>query len=399
MIANDSASLPVPFPRATIELSDSEIPSILKCFRSFVGKERLERRIELADKMIASASPTYRAQFVRPRQSLWTGTRELIRLVESGLLGREHLTPTAVVSLHYMATIRNVVHTMPSWKKAEFRSRLTDKVGGDIPALVEIIAASRIVTLGGSVKWIPENDRGRTFEMLVSYKGQKLEVECKAKSVDAGRKVARGDFYQFADSLLVSEAVRNLTRADPRYVVLVTSGRFPHDHVGQSMVRRAIEALITSGGLTDLPDGSTLSVEKITAAEMKNRASAPLQEFEHRLVRPELVLSIRSRRPDQMIANIENELKDGLKQLTGSLPSALVCYVPEVQSFEGILDPRTATTQLVQRFLSRDDAQQVVSIAFVSEPVIDRRTGEVETGLPSVRYVANKFRASQLGKF
>jgi len=298
-----------------------------------------------------------------------------------------------------MATIRNVVHTMPSWKKAEFRSRLTDKVGGDIPALVEIIAASRIVTLGGSVKWIPENDRGRTFEMLVSYKGQKLEVECKAKSVDAGRKVARGDFYQFADSLLVSEAVRNLTRADPRYVVLVTSGRFPHDHVGQSMVRRAIEALITSGGLTDLPDGSTLSVEKITAAEMKNRASAPLQEFEHRLVRPELVLSIRSRRPDQMIANIENELKDGLKQLTGSLPSALVCYVPEVQSFEGILDPRTATTQLVQRFLSRDDAQQVVSIAFVSEPVIDRRTGEVETGLPSVRYVANKFRASQLGKF
>jgi len=397
--ANHSAPLAVLFPRATIEFSDSQIPSILKCFRSFVGKERFERRTELADKMIAFASPTYRAQFVRPRQSLWLGTRELLRLVESGNLGREHLTQTAVVSLHYLATIRNVIHTMPSWKKAEFRSRLTDKVGGDIPALVEIMAASRIVTLGGTVKWIPENDRGRSFEMLVSYKGQKLEIECKAKSVDAGRKVARGDFYQFADSLLVSEAVRNLTRADPRYVTLVTSGRFPREHVGQTLVRSSIEALIVNGGVRDLPDGSTLSVEKFTAGEMKNLATAPLLEFEHRLISPELGLSIRSRRPDQMIANIENELKDALKQLTGTLPSALVCHVPEVQSFEGILDPRTATTQLVQRFLSRPDAQQVVSIAFVSDPVIDRRSREVETGLPSVRYVADKYRGSPLGKF
>jgi hypothetical protein len=60
MNTDDSFSSAVPFPRATIELKESEIPSILKSFRSFVGDERLKRRIELADKMIASASPTQR---------------------------------------------------------------------------------------------------------------------------------------------------------------------------------------------------------------------------------------------------------------------------------------------------------------------------------------------------
>jgi len=387
------------FQKATIDLRASEIPSILKAFRSFVGEERLKRRIELADKLVTSASPTYRALFVRPRQSLWLGTRELLRLVEGGRLGREPLTPAAALSLHLMATIRNAAHTMPSWKRAEFRSRLTDKGGGDIPALIEITAASRAVTLGGSLKWVPEKDRARAFEMLVSYKGHKLEIECKAKSVDAGRQVARGDLYQFADSLLVSEAVRNLTQEDPRFITLVTNGRFPRDHVGQTLIRGAIEALIPNGGIMNLPDRSTVSIEKLTAADLKNRAAAPLLQFERRLVSLELGLSIQSRRPDQMIANIEETLKSALKQFTGTLPSALVCYVPEVETFEGILDPRTATSQLVQRFLSRPDAQKVVSIAFFSDPVVDRRPGEVETGLPSVRYVASKFRGSPLEIF
>ncbi len=399
MSTNDFAPPAVLFPRATIEFKESEIPSILKGFRSFVGKERLERRTQLADKLIASAGPTYKELFAQPRQSLWLGTRELIRLVEGGRLGREPLTSVAVMSLHHMASIRNVVHTMPSWKRAEFRSRLTDKAGGDIPALIEIAAASRAVTLGGSLKWVPEKDGARAFEMLVSYRGEKLEIECKAKSVDAGRQVARGDLYQFADGLLVSEVVRNLTKAEPRFVALIANGRFPHDHVGQSAIRGAIEELIPNGGVMDLPDRSTVSVEKLTAADMKNRSTSPLLEFEHRMVSLKLGLSIQSRRPDQMIANIEKELKDALKQLTGTLPSALVCYVPEVETFEGILEPRTATSQLVQRFLSRPDAQKVVSIAFFSDPVVDRRAGEVETGLPSVRYVANKFRGSPLEIF
>ena len=181
MSTNDFASPATFFPRATIELRESEIPAILKAFRAFVGEERLERRIQLADKMIASASPAYRDCFVRPKQSLWLGTRELLRLVKGGRLGREPLTPAAVLSLHHMASIRNVAHTMPSWKKAEFRSRLTDKGGGDIAALIEIAAASRAVTLGGGLKWVPEKDGARAFEMLVSYKGQKLEIECTAK--------------------------------------------------------------------------------------------------------------------------------------------------------------------------------------------------------------------------
>jgi hypothetical protein len=388
------------FPRATVDIWESEIPSILKMFRAFVGKEQLTRRTELADKMVASGGQIYGERFVRPRQALWLGTRELFRLVEEDRLGKEPLTPAALLALHHLATIRNVVHTMRSWKRADLRGRLTDKSGGDIPALIEIATASRAVTLGGTVKWVPEKIGNRTFDIEVSYKGQELEIECKAKSVDAGRRIARGDFYRFADSLFLSQPVQKLTSVEPRFVILTMNGRFPRDHAEQALIRGGIESLLRDGGMKTLADGSTLNIKRLTAAEREKLAAAPLLEFEHRFVTPALVLSAQSRRPDQVIANIERELEDALKhQLTGKRPGALICYVPEVETFEGILDQKTATSQMVQRFLSRSDASQIVSITFFSDPWIGARPGEIETQLPSVKYVANKFRGTPLEIF
>ena len=61
--------------------------------------------------MIASASPIYKALFVRPGQSLWLGTRELLRLVVGGRLGREPLTPEGGAALHHITSIRNYIIT------------------------------------------------------------------------------------------------------------------------------------------------------------------------------------------------------------------------------------------------------------------------------------------------
>jgi hypothetical protein len=122
-------------------------------------------------------------------------------------------------------------------------------------------------------------------------------------------------------------------------------------------------------------------------------------EFEHRLVSGELLVSFRSEKPDQMVANIEEALRDALRQFSGNRPAMVVCYIPEVESFAGTEKEGTATWRLVQRFLSRPEAKNIVSLTFFSEPKIDMRPGETETGMPSVRFVANKFRHSPIAIF
>jgi hypothetical protein len=202
--------LSIPFPKATVHVYEHQIPGMLKCFSLFLGENNLIYRIQTAQKMYAEGSPIYREFLIRRRQFLWFGTREILdRLRERGR-SNERLTPTAVAALHHIGTIRRALPSMPTWKKDEFRNRLMDKKGGDIPALVEIECASRIITLGGRVRWVPEGKLGeRTFEMLGSYRGQKFEVECKAKTVDAGRKLTRDSVYQFADKMIMDEAYLN----------------------------------------------------------------------------------------------------------------------------------------------------------------------------------------------
>jgi len=175
--------------------------------------------------------------------------------------------------------------------------------------------------------------------------------------------------------------------------------RFPTDRNQQIVLVRAVQDLAQSGGTRDLNDG-TITVERLASQELTMRASSKQKEFEHRLVvDAELVISFRSRKPDRMVSNIEKELRDALNQFSGNRPAAVICYVPEVESFEDVEKAGTATYELVNRFLTRPDAQNIVSLTFVSDPKIDRRSGEIDTRLPSVRFVATKFRGSPLEIF
>jgi hypothetical protein len=379
-----------------IDVYEHRIPAIVRTVTLFLGRENLDRRVATAEKMLAGALPLYRENFVRPRQFLWIGTRDILKNLRNGSFSLKSATPTMIAALHHLASIHNVLHTMPSWKKDEFRTRLMDKSGGDIPALIEIAAASRIINHGGAIKWIPEQRPGeRIFDLLVSFKGEKLEVECKAKTVDAGRKLVRAAIYQFGDQVLSRRIFQN---TEPRYTTITMKGRFPVDQHGQRDLLEAIEVLAANCG-TRVVNDATISVEKISEQEPKARAYSELKEFEHRFVGSKLIVSLKSIKPDQMISSIEADLRDALKQFSGNRPAAIVCYVPEIESFAGTEKSGTATFALVHRFLTRPAAKNVVSLTFISDPTIDLRSHETATEIPSVRFVANKFRESRLAIF
>jgi hypothetical protein len=389
---------PKPYLAATVEIYEHQIPGLLASFSLFLGKEELAHRIEVAEKMLRQAPPVYKEFFVGPKQFLWLGTKELFRLSTEGRLKLKFMSPTAIAALHHVAALRNAIQTMPSWKKNEFRSRLMDKAGGDIPALAEIATASRIVTLGGNVKWIPEKAPGeRVFDILASYRGEKFEVECKAKTVDAGRKLARGDFYQFTDRLLKETALVNAPRQN-RHVCLITDGRFPASHQEQAALVAALKSVFNNGGSASSTGKTKLTVELISSGELRTRAFAELADSEHRFITNELLVTCRSQKADQMVANIEHDLRDALQQLTGSRPAAIVCYVPEVEAFDGTEKFGTATHALVHRILSLPAARNIFSITLFSDQKIDRRSDQTGTEMPSVRFFAEKFRGSRLAE-
>ena len=57
-----------------------------------------------------------------------------------------------------------------------------------------------------------------------------------------------------------------------------------------------------------------------------------------------------------MIANIEADLRDALKQFSGNRPAMIVCYIPELDSFAGVEKPGTETYALVHLSVSNSNS-------------------------------------------
>src|SRR6266851_1181317 len=86
-----------PFPKATVDIYQSDIPAIINCFSLFLGQQNLDRRIATAEKMLAGASPLYSAHFVTPKQFLWIGTREIVDRLRANSF-TERITPSAIAA-------------------------------------------------------------------------------------------------------------------------------------------------------------------------------------------------------------------------------------------------------------------------------------------------------------
>jgi hypothetical protein len=232
--------------------------------------------------------------------------------------------------------------------------------------------------------------------------GDEFEVECKAKTVDAGRRIARGNFYQFADNLLRPPGFS--LPDEPCTLTITVDGRFPSDnHTQQTLIRSAVP-LFKGGGKANLADGTCVAVKMISSGEAARLLSPP-DDYEHRIILaprddepPRLAIRSRSLKPDRMMAAMEHDLRDALSQLTGHRLGIITCYMPEVSSFEGTDQVGTATWHMIQRMFSHPKASRLVSITLLSDPqLIVHDNGDVETPTPCARFVADCFKSSRLG--
>jgi hypothetical protein len=357
----------------------SEVPQLIAEVKAFIGNSALEAKLARVERALKLVGPVTREYWVKPNTSVWTGiaaeripsTRALLETVspihEAARLG---------------AILRILEATMPDWKKADIRSRL---LNDDVlaPILIELTAASRYAALGFDVRWIEPDPVGerKTFDLLIQRGDLAFEIECKAKSIDAGRKVARLKLYQLCDRLPGSVTSRPFPSGF-RAIDIRVPNRIPTSNEWQQLVISALEDLRTGGSLT-LSDGTCLKVSlrdlshrDVAATALELRLEGPfvqrvlISDDPDVFARPLMVMRLWSERQDRVVADIQDDLIGALDQLSGSLPGNIVCYVPEITSFQGCQNPRSAVATMSRAVFARRRADRLVSIDFVSDPVV-----------------------------
>jgi hypothetical protein len=248
---------------------------------------------------------------------------------------RRHAAPELRKACGYLKVINALFHQGRSSLIRKLKSLLFDDE--TVRAfLFELDIAINYFHRGHDVEFVDLGDLG-TFDLLVSDSQAELEVECKTKSADAGRKITRGNFYLLCDVLTaelapVTESVAVLFKCDGRL-----SGSQELFHALADEIKRCRAAGRDNGQVDMLHFeikilSSGLQIRNHTEASV---ALAPhWSPHGHYFVmsnRETLILGCESTDSDRVLKAIYEDLKRGADQLSKTRPSMLACQIEELE--------------------------------------------------------------------
>ena len=337
------------------EFFDGDYPALILELARFLGPAEIDRKLKKIDHAVRHGNPLVAAYYgAPPKAALWLGLRKAHQAVKQH--GHISIADEDVHrALDVAATLRVLWPTMPDWKRKELKSLLLSESALE-PVLLEVKTALDLVLSDHKITWIEPSrtPRVRTPDLVSEKDSFAFEVECKAQSVDEGRKVARAAMHDFCYRLataILGDKIGGLWRD----VSVRVPDRFLASQIWQQGLVERIAA-IKNGGNVELADGTSAKVV-LRLATNHLPALAP-GEFGHICIltaRPDggesaLTIRVSSIKPDTMLAAIDEGLNDALGQFSGARAGKIVCYVPEVPSLRGINTLDSGIAQMTYRF-------------------------------------------------
>jgi hypothetical protein len=211
-------------PPRSLDVYISDIPSYIKLLLEYLGVEEVTHRLEQINRAIQTESGAYLHYWLLPNSIFWLGLIEA-RELSSKKIPHNKMPLSIERTVEIAAKLNILQKSMPSQVWNDLRSRIlhTDYLS---PIFFEIDTAAHFWQMGYDIEWSEPtgkpNSRIPEFT-LTSRNTRRVEVECKSKMADAGRKILRPAFYKLVDELAAPLWAEGYTGK----VQIVVSGRMP----------------------------------------------------------------------------------------------------------------------------------------------------------------------------
>jgi len=366
--------------KPSFEIHDREAGRYFRHLEGFLGSGNVDNRIAQIERELEVEKGIYKLKWLIPRRYWWLGFKEGRNHIRDGKTFRGKLSELMREPLKTAIKLSGLYKFMDDRIRREYASRiLTDD--NMMPTLFEIDIAAQLCLLDYSIEWSKPiiNSTVRVPEFVAKKGDIAVEVECKTKSIDAGRKVERPQFYRLSDKLI------NLIKDKQLYgeVHIVLKNRLPRSHSWQEDLSTCVFSMIGQGTVNaTLEDGTKIKIEVRTADnrpippdEIKNKAICLHKPHSHRCViagekdgsaiNP-ITIVIESDTQDRLLADIIDNLEDANQQFSGNRSAIICCYIPEVDSFE-ILKDDSGLNRVTADFFNRRGGDFVSQIIYSSD--------------------------------
>lgn len=390
------------------QLPDIHDYSAGKYFRhleTLLGTKEIEKRLSRIERELSIESDIYLQEWVVPKRAWWRGFQDARKLMRRGGSFRRSITPNMEHPLQTAVKLSRLYSTMPDWKRQEFARRIV--TDDDLnPTLFEIDCAANYRILGYDIRWCESlSTQGiRSPEFVVAAKnGLEFEVECKAKQADAGRRVEHRSFYRTVDHLIPIIKSGAFTGR----VCLIVPDRLPNEPAWREEAAKALLEHISPGtnSLT-LPGGehfewdlrpahgSRIPIRKLEAQE-KELASiyAHLAFFGERaqgFITDHIVFHLESAKRDAFLDRTLDSLKNANSKFTGTKAAIIFCFLPEIESFEG-LQSDSAIKNMTGHFFEKHARNCVNAVTYVSDMRPEMHGSVKLFDMPSLTFRNHKY--------
>jgi len=375
---------------------------------NYFGADEIEHRLEQVNRAIRTESGVYLRYWLLPNSQFWMGIQKARKFIQSGTFPNT-IPPQFERPIEIAAKLQVLRRSMSSRIWNDFRKRI---LGSDYlsPIFFEIDTAAHFWQQGYDIEWYePASERNSQIpEFAIISGNRRIEIECKLKSADAGRKIARPRFYKLVDRVASPLSDRGYTGK----IKIVVPNRMPTNSEWQNQVSSSVEKLLDSASSQFfLEDGTeiTLDVHKlgdivvpaaktIAEAQMTKHPYSYLaifaKEYGETLINP-VIFELKSRTDDHFLANVFKELKKANRQFTGKNAALICCFVPEVDSFVG-LEKDSALFRMTATFFYKHAKPNVLAVVYSSDAIRTETGIVVSKSSPAIK-LDNPYYDEQFG--
>jgi hypothetical protein len=382
-----------------LAVHDTEAHEFVDFLVNFLGQKRVFDRIRRAHRVISLERGNYLEYWVRPIYSFWLGLEAAMAHIKDHGTLAEALSREMFYPIELAAKLRHFSRSMPEIRLNEFRSRIltSDYLP---PVFLEIDTAAHYWQLGYEIEWpSPPEDQGiRISEFIASEGAINVEVECKSQAPDSGRMVARPRFYRLTDEITALLASLDLAGK----VLISVPARLPTSDDWKNRLLAEIRGAALAGSTSITLDDSTIVEISLSSASSflvpvveLLREAAQLQVPHSQVaisgsrnngsVQVPVIVRFQSTSPDRVLASYLEDLRDANRQLSGTRPGVIVCFVPEVQSFEG-LQSESALHNMTAAFFQRHAKESVYAVSYVSDSTAIQEGLSITRSSPAIAF-------------
>ena len=370
-----------------IDLSDgvptNEIPREFHRFLSWTGESAWRDKIEKFAKLSRLSDQNVYANYLAAKNPFTSAFKEFFALERSGRKVAKHAGDTLLKAAGHIIVANRVFHEGTDRLRNELKGAILDDDTVK-SVLFELDIATHFFRCGYDVGFIDFAGEAN-YDLMISDGTTFIEVECKRKSVDAGRKIARREFYLLSD-ILASQ----LCRMPKRIVIDIDcDGRLGSN---QELFRRVAEKILESSkanltageldhirfDISYLPSDLVIRTHeegaKVLAPYWSGSAHFAIFSGPDSTV----VIKCESTKTDRVLRAIYEELKDGATQFTKTRPALLACFIEDLDdtAWSDLAD-RSGLQNMTHRLLSGEERSHLWRVVYSSDRTPVKRVDNI----------------------